>query len=228
MALDREQDLDAGELALRLLEGEERALALRRQLSDPEFALAVADWERRLDRLRVDGPGVEPPSELLDRILERIGGAPRRTTTPWRWAAIGSAALAAGLAAALLVQPQHAPTPRAEPTAPTPAGFARLEASPGKQLLARYEPQTGELRLKGEGLSDPNRRPELWVIPKGGKPHSLGAAPAEGTHVTRVPLALRPYLVGGATLALTMEKPAGIPHQAPSTEPMARGKLSLV
>ena len=67
----------AAELALGLLDGEERAVALRRVLSDRGFAAEVEWWRRHLADLLDDYPSVPAPEGLIDRIAMASRPKPR-------------------------------------------------------------------------------------------------------------------------------------------------------
>ena len=66
------------------------------------------------------------------------------------------------------------------------------------------------------------------MIPGDGVPRSLGLISPEGT--TRVALSesLRPLVVDGAILAVSLETASGAPHTAPSSTPIAMGKISAI
>jgi anti-sigma-K factor RskA len=70
--------------------------------------------------------------------------------------------------------------------------------------------------------------PELWVIPADGVPRSLGLVSAEGLSRVGVPVAHRALMQDGATLAITMEPSDGAPHRAPSSAPVAAGKITTI
>ncbi|MBN8841445.1 MAG: hypothetical protein J0I25_14735, partial [Sphingomonadales bacterium] len=67
-APDSGPDMLAAELALGLLDGEERAAALRRMLVDPAFAREVEDWRHRLAGLFDDVVEVAAPVSIAERL----------------------------------------------------------------------------------------------------------------------------------------------------------------
>jgi anti-sigma-K factor RskA len=71
------------------------------------------------------------------------------------------------------------------------------------------------------------RAAELWLIPPGQAPRSLGAVSINRAHTVAVPAALRADLTGQAVLAITLEPSAGIPHAAPSGPIIAKGAIRL-
>jgi anti-sigma-K factor RskA len=77
MTMDEDRDGLAAEYVLGTLEADERAQADSLLLTDPAFAAAVRQWERRLGELNVLVAPVEPPAPLWDRIRDSLGAAPQ-------------------------------------------------------------------------------------------------------------------------------------------------------
>ncbi len=217
----------AAELALGLIEGEERAAALRLQLSDPEFSAEVEAWRARFDPLCV-GFAEAPAPELWPAIERRLGGlgnvvALRR----WRFAAFASGAVAASLAAVLFLRPLPAPVEVVR--MPDNMVVAALDGGEnGALLAANYDPGHGMLRIRAVAMPASNLAPELWIIPADGVPRSLGLVSAQGRSMVEVPEAHRKLIHDGALLAITMEPRDGAPHEKPSAAPIAAGKISTI
>jgi anti-sigma-K factor RskA len=213
--LSDDDAIQAGELALGVLEGEERAAALRRSLAEPRFAQAVARWSHDLAPLLAGVAPVEPPAHVWDRIAQSIGGARESILLPlWRAVALVATLAAASLAFLLLTRP-----PRAVPVpvAPRELYVAQLAGKSADPLLvARYDPRTQRLRVRTLGLPQDGRRPELWVIAGSAAPRSLGLVALNAAGEARPSPELAAQLVPGVTLALTMEPATGAPHAAPS------------
>jgi anti-sigma-K factor RskA len=228
-----EREALAAELALGLLEGEERARALRLKLSDPAFASLVEAWSVRLEPL--SGAFQEaPPPELWSAIERRLGvqaSAPiasgtERRLRAWRLGAIGSGLVAASLAAALVLRP---PPPVEIVRAPDRLVLAQLDdAATGALLAANYDPERGALKIRAIQMPASELAPELWVIPADGVPRSLGLVSARGISNVAVAVPHRKLMQEGATLAITMEPAATAPHAAPSSAPIAAGKISTI
>ena len=70
--------------------------------------------------------------------------------------------------------------------------------------------------------------PELWIIPGDGVPRSLGLIRPDGTTLVVLPPELKALLIDGAVLAVSLEKAEGAPHVAPSSTPIATGKISTI
>lgn len=226
-----ERDALAAELALGVLDGEARAAALRSLMADPDFSPGLIDaWERRLAALYDDYVPIVPPDALWAGIESRI-------TTPlqsdpairqlrwWRGGALAAGAMAASLALVVLVRP----TPPGALQPPAQVAVAQMAGAPaGPLILARYDPATGGLTLRPTGIKGGALAPELWIIPADGKPRSLGLISGVEESRLAVDPAHRPFMTAGATLAVTMETAASAPHDAPSSAPIAAGKISLL
>ena len=230
--LSPDHDLLAAELALGVLEGEARAEALRLALADPVFAAAVDAWRARLEPLGDDFAEAIPPDlwPAIEARLETRDDRSVRQLRFWRWSTIGSGALAASLAALLVFAPAPEPVTVVKEVVRVPdqMAVAQLGGEAGASLAANYDPGQGMLRIRALEMPASELAPELWVIPADGVPRSLGLVSARGTTSVAIPARLRALIVDGATLAVTMEPVAGAPHAAPSSAPVAAGKISKI
>jgi anti-sigma-K factor RskA len=227
-----ERDALAAELALGVLDSDAWSEALRLQLQDRDFAVAVSDWEKRLEPLHMGYAPVAPPATLWAGVAARLDPAPVdgglvRQLRAWRAGAVGAGALAAALAFALVLR---GPQPVAPPPMPAPQlAVAQLTGGPeGPVIVASYDPASASLRLRSSGIDAGPLAPELWIIPADGKPRSLGMVPRDGTGRVTVGAENRVFMADGATLAITMEKLDDGPHAAPSSTPIAVGKISAI
>lgn len=242
-----EVEVAAAGLALGLVEGSERAEALRRQLSDAGFAERVRAWQQVADRWL---EGVEPISApastldfieaALDRRSDRESQAQASVTAGsvefWRgWAFTATAAslvFAVGLGLVLFKGPADGNrtvevTASAGP-APQSANVAQIDDAEGLPLVsALYDPSSGELSLRLADLQEPGLAPELWLIPQDGVPRSLGMLQQDRVTISISP-ELRDYLRDGAAMAITMEPDDGKLHDAPTGEILGTAILQEV
>jgi anti-sigma-K factor RskA len=73
---------------------------------------------------------------------------------------------------------------------------------------------------------DPQGRvTELWLIPAGKAPRSLGLVSNDKSNTVTVPEDVRAALVAGSVLAVTLESAAGVPHAAPTGPIIAKGAI---
>lgn len=226
-----ERDALAAELALGLLEGQTRADALRLSLSDPAFAAQVAAWEAKLAPLHDEWADAQPGAAVWSGIERQLADAPTDKVTAiemrlrrWRAGALLSGAVAAALAFVLITQPVPTPTPAAPQLA-----VARIESdAAGPLVLARYNQSNGLMQLRIHGFEPGTLAPELWVIPEGGTPVSLGQIGHAGEAQMTMPPPHRLLMTEGATLAITMEPVSKTPHPAPSSVAVASGKIITI
>lgn len=214
----------AGSLALGLLEGPERAEALRLMLSDRDFANEVETWRQRTGDLFDALPEVEPPQDMWQAIERRIGAPSAPPRNWWRLGTIGASALAASLALALIWQP----APMSQPTGQVYAVSQLTGDIDGLRIAARYEPATATLHLRTIGMPDTPTAPELWIVPADGIPRSLGQIGRSGDTVIAVAKGHRSLINPQASFALSMEPKADQPHASPSAPMVARGKIDLI
>ena len=69
---------------------------------------------------------------------------------------------------------------------------------------------------------------ELWLIPEGEKPHSLGLIDPDKPVTISVPENLLPKVNQSAVLAVSLEPPGGSPTGQPTGPVIANGKLAAL
>jgi anti-sigma-K factor RskA len=197
----------AGQYVLGVLDAADMQAVRRDAAQDGALAAAIEMWERRLAPLTALVGETPPPSELWQAIAARLDGdlpavgtpqprrapsdgrraAGNRALAAWRAAAIGSMAIAAGLAGLLVWRVQTTPA------APRLAMILPLQQTPGAWLV-ELRPD-GSIRIMAEGnVTRPTDRDfELWALAE---------------HATRpVPLGLMPVAANVAELHV-----ADLPH----------------
>jgi anti-sigma-K factor RskA len=233
-----ERDIQAGELALRLLDGEELLAARRLLVEDPDFAAAVTQWENRLAPWYDEFPERALPADLWSRIEARLarGGDPlvfalKRQVRAWRAAAAvgGAAAVAAALALLLLpatVTPPPATPPPVASTERGPLLVASVDAGTSAVVGLTYLSDSGELLIVPARLAVPDRRArQLWLIPAGQAPISLGLVEGEAPQRRVLAAAVRSQVALGATVAISDEPTGGSPTGQPTGEVLGTGTL---
>lgn len=238
--------LTAGELALGVLEGSDLAAARRLQLSDVTFAGAVEWWEARLGAMSEGAQSALPSDAVWQGIVARIDAidaqrnmpaaalAPDRGRGPAGWSiAAALVGVSAAAAALVLFLSTPATSPVAPPEIAAVAGdqlVAQLaDAEANRSLASRIDPESGQLRLAIAGLeAEPGKTPELWVIPAGGAPISLGAIPQQGNFARDLSVEESSLLAAGATLAVTFEDDTGERHETPTMPILLAGPLAEV
>lgn len=244
--LPPDDDVLAGEYVLGVLDAGERERLDARVLTDDGFAQRVAAWEQRMAPWLGEVEAVEPPAHVWPRIRTRLGWAAVGDGRKTVWDSVGFWRAATGLAVAAGVMAIAIGIRRPEPAAPSAPPVVvqtpRVEAEVAQPVvvLARDSGDAGWLAsldmARGKihmmpvpSPADPDGRVgELWIIPAGQAPRSLGLVSNEKAHTVDVPATIRDALAVGSMLAITMEPQAGMPHAAPSGPIIAKGEIANI
>jgi anti-sigma-K factor RskA len=232
---DRLARLDAlaAAYALGTLNAGPRRRLARAARHDPVIALALRDWEWRLAALADSVPDIAPPSRVWDAIALRLGFATttgvragERAATPW-WASLGLwrglafAGFALAFALGLTVL-----APKSErPFESVVVILAGPDAKPA--LVATAERGSRFLTVKAVTPVDlpRDRSLELWMLPDGKTPVSMGLVPASGIDrvALRVPVGVA--LQDIPALAVSVEPAGGSPTGAPTGPVIYTGRV---
>ena len=220
--------LTAAEYALGVLDAGERRAAERRIATDAVFAREVAFWEAKLGGLADTVAPVTPPAGGWGRIETALASeeaSARRgvwnNLALWRGLALAMGTLAAACIAALIYVGTVAP--------PAPL-LARLDAESGQAgFVAAVSPGGTTLTIVPASLLTADQKSmELWLIPDGEKPHSLGLIDPDRPVTVTVPESLLPKISSNAVLAVSLEPPGGSPTGQPTGPVIANGKLAAL
>lgn len=191
-----------------------------RLLGDDERARRAAQrWEERLLPLSLSVSPVAPPAKVWAGIVARLGHAtPSARPSVWAglrlWQTLSAAfALASLVLGGLLLL--QAPQP------PSAVGgqISIVANAQGAPLwLVQSLPASGELRVRVVGAppAQPGKTYELWMLPDGQAPVSLGLLPQQGER--RYPMDARALatLAAAGALAVSLEPPGGSPTGQPT------------
>ena len=228
----------AAEYALGVLSGEDLRRARDLERTNDRFRAEVARWTGRLSPLLAEVGEVPAPAAVWQTIEKRIGPTASndnlielsRRVARWRAIAGGMTAVAASLAAVLFLtlppgEPAAPPT-RHSTTAPMVAILGGQDT--GTKVMASWDPGAQQLVLavSGDLKGDSGHSHELWVIPRGGKPSSLGTMPTGKRMHMRLAETLARLLENGATIAISVEPRGGSPTGIPTGPVIASGALS--
>lgn len=244
-------DVRAGEYVLGVLDSQARLQAQGRIASDQVFAALVAQWEDRFSAWMTRAEPVTPSAHVWPRIRRELGWTAVASTPTGLWNNVGfwrgATALAAAASVAAIVFGLRGPAPTPAPPqvvvqTPPPQGVPQTEEAVARPVtvLATDDGATGWIAridaTRGKVLMVPVPRPadasgkvdELWVIPAGQAPISLGFVSNEKAHSIDVPDSVRAALVTGSTLAVTLEAQEGMPHAAPAGPIVAKGAIITI
>jgi anti-sigma-K factor RskA len=119
------------------------------------------------------------------------------------------------------LQTAHLPETGAKPVIPlahddgTPGWLASVDSSHGTVLIVPVP----------SAPDSQGRVTELWLIPAGKAPRSLGLVSINKSYTVTVPEDVRAALVAGSVLAVSLESATGVPHAAPSGPIIAKGAI---
>lgn len=215
------QERLAAEYALGTLRGAARARFRRWMREDAAIARAVSEWEARLAPLAQAVSPRNPPARVWNEILARLGpshSSPGSKGRFWRGlglVASGAAAALVLMAVFLLLQRQAGP-----------AGYVALLSDPRTQkpvlmVSARRDETYLRVRTLDPSIQVSDASLELWALPRGGKPKSLGLiSDHDKSGANRVVLQLAAAadktLSDVPMLAVSLEPPGGSPTGAPT------------
>jgi anti-sigma-K factor RskA len=221
--------LTAAEYVLGVLGAPERRAVEQRIGRDQVFAREVAFWEKRLGGLAEGIPAVAPPANAWTRIEAALDQAERPTERVglwqslrfWRGLSLVTSALAAACLAALIYVGAIS-----SPRAPL---VAQLGVEGGKTgFVAAVNSGGGTLTIVPAALlsAEEQKAMELWLIPPGDTPHSLGLIDPNRPVTIKVPQDLLARVNKEAVLAVSLEPPGGSPTGQPTGPVIANGKLA--
>jgi len=224
--LSGEPDVAAAELALGLLEGPERAAALRRTLADPAFAREVDRWREQFGALFAHVPSAEPAPHLGERVIARLDGPARPAPGMWKPLAIAASVAVAGLSGVLLVRPEPAAVPPATISAPAPMVAAFMIEGHDAPIVATYDSASGRLSMPGPMPVPAGKSAQLWaILATDPAPHPLGLFHAAGERVEADAKSPTP-MPAGTTFAISIEPLGGSPTGAPTGPVVGRATLT--
>lgn len=226
---DRPQRLDAlaAEYALGTLSARARLRLARIAQADGGVASALRGWEMRLAPLTEGAAPIAPPPRVWAAIAERLGlEGPGRTSASWwsrvsLWRGLAIASLAAVIALGLnLLQPR--PETAGEQIVAVLAG---PDAKPALIATAMRGERTMAIKIVGAAPVPAGRTLELWMLPDGSPPRSLGLIPASGVGRVALPASPEVALANVPALAVSLEPAGGSPTGAPTGPVLYTGKV---
>jgi anti-sigma-K factor RskA len=209
-------DLLAAEYVLGTLRGPARRRFEKWRARTPLVDERCRFWEDNLMQLAKGLRPIRPPAHVWQGIRARLNlsrGAPQRRTGR-TWAIAASVLLVAGLSALLYWRSTEPGKLSEVATIATPTG-AQLWEVDVYRTSGRLILHTGQLPPR---VAD--RDFELWALPAGGNPVSLGIMPHSGTAQRTLTAVQQRALANSARVAITVEQLGGSPTGQPTTTPV--------
>ena len=213
----------AGQYVIGTLRGRARKRFEGLMAADAALRRTVRETEEQLLPLVRAVPPIEPSSRVWRGIARRVRAM--REVSPWSWGGVYLWRLfAAGFAVAAMVLAVVLVQPRTSLAVLPPAQMALLQDDAKHVVAVAQVHADGSVQINTlENLSAKatNRALELWAIPQGGAPRSLGVIAVNGITEVKRPAAMQ----NAAVLAVTLEPPGGSPSGAPTGPVLWTGKL---
>jgi anti-sigma-K factor RskA len=234
--LREEDELLAAELAFGLLDAPERRAGEARLADDPAMADTYRRWLGYAAAMTI-GTDEAPRPSIWASIVAQLP-ANDLLPTQARPAALrgwqASTAIAAAAAVVLaVIGMQRGPVSQSAPVivqaTPMAPLVAVLTGKPDKGIVTvSYDPDSGRITSAPSGIHLAGHSAELWVIPAGQSPRSLGVIAAGVPGWTRAPARAKSALAPGATLAISIEPIGGSPTGQPTGPVILTGTISAV
>jgi anti-sigma-K factor RskA len=227
-----DKDLRCAEYVLGVLSDEERREIELAMQQEAGMAESLARWQARLMPLNEDVAEVMPPSHVWDRLQAQLGWTQtgRRaglwnSLSFWRWTGLTSVVAACALAVVLARTVLH------EAEVP-PAGAQYLVATlerqgAGAAWTATVDAQHAQIVVvpPRDFAIAANHSTQMWMIPPGSKPVSLGVIDPLRPTIVHVAQAQLQQLGAQTTLAVSLEPQGGSPTGQPTGPVLAAGRV---
>ena len=227
---DRVGRLDAlaASYVLGTLSGRARARLAHVARTDTTVRAAIRAWEARLAPFAESAPPINPSPQVWKRIALRLGLPANRQVDRgpwwtrvgfWRGFAVASFVAALGLTFAL-TQVAMAPT-----AAPIVVVLAAQDQPPALVATMERGSRTMTVKVVGGAPVPADRSLELWMLPEGAAPRSLGVVPSTGVGRVTLPEVPDVALANVPALAVTLEQTGGSPTGAPQGPVLYTGRV---
>jgi anti-sigma-K factor RskA len=234
-SVDDNSNLRYAEYVLGVLDADARAAVAHEVETLPEAATAVALWQQRLIPLAESVPAVVPAPYVWARILDALQLEQPARVRPktslwenlrlWQWLGIGASIVAAALLVVVSL-PHISPTPTAVSAGYMASTIQQDNGATGWTATMDLEharmvvvPATPVALAQG-------REAELWLIPQGGKPISVGLIARDKPTTLALDPGLLAQLGPTAALAVSVEPAGGSPTGQPTGPVIAKGAIS--
>ena len=174
---------------------------------------AVHRWEDDWSVLSRSLRPIQPSERVWANVSRQLFGARSAAPRVSRWRTWQLAAAASLVAIALIVGLiVHEQQPRLQ----TLAVLGTDNAHPLWRIERRKELAALTIRVVGTVQQVPGKAYELWALPRGGQPVSLGLLPAGGAYERSLNAAQRAALLAADKVAVSVEPAGGSPTGSPT------------
>ncbi len=223
---ERDDDALAAEYALGVLPHDERVRFQQRLLSDEKLMEKVDWWNNQLVPLSDEIESVAPGANVLDKIESRLFTSHAQKSGWWENIGLWRGLTVVCLAGMLILGGLYSSTFITRDESARVYIGELSDAASELKLAAYYDEASQTLRLNRlSGTALPERSLELWIIPDGQSPISLGVLPTIAKHEIQLPKKLHEAISAHAVLAVTDEPEGGSPTGGPTGAVLAAGSV---
>jgi len=226
MAIEQNSDL-AAEYVLGTLQGTARLKFEHLLRQNPAMRQRVYAWEERLFCLTEGITPVKPRKRVWKNIHKRIN--PEKKTGLWGhlgwWRGVGVATSMMLLVLSVYIIQVEIPP---EPGLPTVAILSDKSSQAGWVVQTSLDKRI--MTAQALTVSDPgkNKAYELWMLPKGEAPKSLGLLPLKGKRKLDLTDERLAVLKRSGALAVSLEPAGGSPTGLPTGPVLYQGKILII
>ena len=174
---------------------------------------ALHRWEDDWSVLSGSLRPIQPSERVWANVSRQLFGVRSAGPRVSRWRTWQLAAAASLIAVALIV---GLIVHERQPSLQTLAVLGMDNAHPLWRIERRKELAALTIRVVGPVQRLPGKAYELWALPRGGAPVSLGLLPAGGTYERTLNSAQRAALLAADKVAVSVEPPGGSPTGSPT------------
>ena len=225
---DRVPRLDAlaASYVLGTLPGRARARLSRIARTDTVVSQTIRAWEQRLSPLAEAAPPITPSPQVWRLIALRLGLDAVRPSErgPW-WSRVGfwrAFALASFVGVIALGVTLMAPQRADQPIVVV---LAAQDARPALIATLARDSRTMTVKTVGGAPVPPDRSLELWMLPEGAAPRSLGVLPSTGVGRVTLPALPDVAFANVPALAVSLEQAGGSRTGAPQGPVLYTGRV---
>lgn len=239
------EDLRYAEYVLGVLDADARAGVEREIAESAQAQAAVALWQRHLLPLSEDIAPVAPAAYVWARISAELGfgasvlaqrPAPTNTTPEqragwwdnlrlWRWVGVGASVVAVASMVTLFVTTPHVVAPPAVAAGYMVSSIQQDNGVAGWTATMDLQHAQMVVVPANPAALASGKAPELWLIPPGEKPISLGVIHREQPTTVNLSPDLLAKLGAKDLLAVSVEPPGGSPTGQPTGPVIAKGAI---
>ncbi len=218
-------DIISAKFVMGMLSNKTRQRFLRIIINDPQKQTETRKWQMTFTPLAGAVKPLSPHPRVWRRIEKQLGFDRAPSPSFWQnlslWKGLTASTASVALIFAILFN--TLPPQKAIETQ-TLMLVLNDDQSRGGWLISSSQAKMVTVSLNQE-TKTPHNSYELWVLPPGQAPLSLGLLNQQGRKELRVPDQLSQWIRPGATLAVSLEPVGGSPTGAPTGPVLYTGKV---